>query len=112
MLADDRGSITAEFAIVLPAVLMVLALAVGSILLATHRLVLSSAASEVARLEARGDHTAASARLGAVVGEPRVQRESRGALHCVTLLATPAAGVLSLIEVSGQGCAAVTEAAS
>ena len=106
---DDRGSVTAEFAIVLPAVLMVLGLALGSILLATNRLVLSSAASEVARLEARGDTGAAAERIAALGGGASVQREGRGALHCVALTASPGRGALSLIEVSGRGCAAVSD---
>ncbi len=97
---------TAEFAIVLPALLMVLALAIGSIMLATQRLTLSSAAFEVARLEARGDHGAASARLAALGPGLTASRSGSGPLHCVTLVTSPAAGLLAMIEVSARGCAA------
>ena len=51
---DERGSVTAEFAVALPAMLLVLLLAIGAIALATQRLSLSSAAAQMARLEARG----------------------------------------------------------
>lgn len=115
-LADDRGSVTAEFAVVLPAVLMVIVLALGSIMLATHRLSLHSAAAEVARLEARGDTDLAQARLsglsvgaggsGQASGAVTVQRSAHGALHCVTLTSRPAGGLLSAVAVSGSGCAA------
>ncbi len=101
---------TAEFAVVLPAALMVLALAVGSIMLATHRLVLSSAASEVARLEARGDSAAAGARLGELGAAVNAQRHSLGVLHCVTLSSAPMGGLLARIAVSAKGCAAMSGA--
>lgn len=112
MLADDRGSVTAEFAIVLPAALLVLGLSIGSIMLATHRMLLTSTASEMARHEARGDHALASAsqyRLNAGVA---VQRSRQGALHCVTLTSSPVGGLLSAVRVSAMGCAAMTEAGS
>lgn len=111
-LRDDRGSVTAEFAVVLPAVLMVLVLAVGAIMLATQRITLTSAAAEVARLEARGDHAAAQARLAGVPSHVSVSRATRGPLHCVTLRAAPGAGALSIIQLSSTGCAARSEAGS
>jgi len=105
VLRDDRGSVTAEFVIVLPAVLAVLALAVGAIMLAAQRVVLTSAAAEVARLEARGDAVEASERLAALPGV-RVQREQRGSLHCVSLSTRPTGGLLAAVGVSARSCAA------
>lgn len=96
----------------LPAVLMVLVLVIASIQLATERLLLSSAAAEISRLEARGDSAAAGAvfaRLGGISGV-RAQRGAEGALWCVTLSARPAGGLLGVIEISGRACAAVTDA--
>lgn len=114
----DRGSVTAEFAIVLPAVLMVLVLSVGSIMIATQRLALTSAAAEMARHEARGDSASANAVLGGLGGPgdgqgdaASVARSGSGALHCVTLSMHPGSGLLSAISISGRGCAAVSEAA-
>lgn len=88
---------------------MVLVLAVGSIMIATQRLVLSSAAAEVARHEARGDLAAASAVIGGLDIGPSVARSAVGPLHCVTLSMHPGRGLLSTISISGRGCAAMTE---
>lgn len=90
---------------------MVLVLVIASIQLATERLVLSSTAAEVSRLEARGDSAAADAVLSRLAGisDVRVQRGAEGALWCVTLSANPVGGLLSVIEISGRACAAVTE---
>ncbi len=104
--ASERGSVTAEFAIALPAFLMVLVLAIGAIMLATQRLSLSAAAFEVARLEARGDSAAAGARIAALGPGVDVSRHSSGVLHCVTLESAPAAGLLQQIGVAARGCAA------
>lgn len=108
-LRADRGAVTAEFVVVLPAVLAVLALAVGAILLATHRVALTSAAAEVARLEARGDDAAAQQRLATLGSKTEVDRERSGSLLCVTLRARPAAGLLAVVELSSRGCAAIVD---
>lgn len=107
MLAGDRGAVTAEFVILLPAVLLVLGFAIGAITLAAHRLTLTSAAAEVARLEARGDHAAAVARLSVLPHVQREQAENNGVL-CVTLASRPGNSLLQFIEVRARGCAAVT----
>lgn len=101
----ERGAVTAEFAVVLPAVLVIFVLAVSAILLGAHRVVLTSAAAEIARLEARGDVSAAQGRLVELSGVT-VEREQRGRLHCVALRSRPAGGLLSAVEVSASGCAA------
>jgi len=111
MLNEDRGSATAEFVVMMPAVLMVLVLAVGSIMLATQRVVLTHAAAEVARLEARGDDRASAERLASVADQVRVSRDRRGELYCVTLRSGAAAGLLSAIPVTARGCAALSEVA-
>lgn len=98
---------TAEFAVALPALLMVVALAIGSIVLATHRLALSSAAAEVARLEARGDHAEAGTRIAALGTRVQAARERAGPLHCVTLTAKPGRGLLAVVDISARACAAV-----
>lgn len=105
LLRDERGTVTAEFAIVLPAVLVVLGLVIGGVLIAAHRATLVSLAAEAARLEARGDAALAAARLTAVDGEVEVRRESRGRLSCVTLTSHPGGGLLAAIGVEAEGCA-------
>lgn len=110
--ADDQGSVTAEFAVALPAVLAVLALVLGGIMLAGRRIELVSAAAELARLEARGDRALAADREQRLPRSVRVLRDRDGALACVSLSAAPGAGLLSLIEVSARSCAAVHPEAS
>lgn len=108
---DERGVITAEFALVLPAAITVLGLMVGAVSLAAHRVGLVSIAGEVSRLEARGDSAGARAvlesRSPVVVG---IERERAGPLHCVTVSATPGIGPLSVIPVTARACAALTSA--
>ena len=106
---NDRGAVTAEFVLVLPAVLIVLALIIGSILLAAQQLTLTSAAGDVARLEARGDAAGASLRLSQLMPGVSVARQSLGPLHCVSLSARPARGLLSALHISASGCAARSE---
>lgn len=106
--SHDRGSATAEFAVVLPAVLAVLAVVLSSLMLATQRLSLGASAAEIARHEARGDHATAGMHLARVGNAVTVERTLHGALHCVTLRSAPAAGLLAALEVSATRCAAVS----
>ena len=64
--ASDTGMVTAELAVALPAVVLVLALAVGVIAVGTTRLRCADAAESAARLAARGEPLAAV--RGAAVG--------------------------------------------
>lgn len=111
ILRGERGSVTAEFAVVVPAVLVVLGLSIGAVVLAAHRLTLSSAAVELARLEARGDVAAAGARLAALGDGVEVARSRDGPLLCIALAARRGAGALGLIHLGARGCAAVSEVA-
>lgn len=103
----ERGAVTAEFVIAMPALLLVLALSIGSIALATQRLTLTAAAGEVARLEARGDQPAARARVAAAGPAVSVSRSRDGPLLCVTLRGRPGPGLLSAIQLAATGCAAI-----
>lgn len=107
-IARDRGSVTAEFAIVLPAVLMVLAFAIASIMLSTHRLGLAATAAELARLEARGDTAAAADRLEQLESDVAIERTAQGALHCVVLRSSPLEGALQALTISARACAALS----
>ena len=90
---------------------MVLVLVIGSIQLATERLLLTSAAAEISRLEARGDSVAASAVIGRLGGIAGVQMESgsEGPLWCVTLSVNPIKGMLGGLKITGSACAAMSE---
>lgn len=89
----DGGSVTAEFAIVVPAVIAVLALVVGGIALGRDALAVTTAAHQAARAVARGDdpaqvHNAVLKRVpGATVDIVRVPGEV-----CVTVQGATATG--------------------
>lgn len=106
----QRGAVTAEFAIVLPAVLLVMSLAIGAILLATHRLTLTSAAAEIARLEARGETVSATARLETTGSGVHISRSVEEGLYCVTLQSQPLGGALGGVMVASRACAVETHA--
>ena len=68
--ADERGSVVAEFAVAMPAVLLVLATALGGVQLAGLQLQAQDAAADAARSYARGESA------GVVAG--RLQRQVPG----------------------------------
>lgn len=109
LLRDERGTVTAEFAVVVPAVLVILGLVVGGIVIATNRLTLAAAAADIARLEARGDTDLAVERLGGAGAGVTVERERRGGLLCVTLKSGPTLGMLAMLAVTGDACAVATD---
>lgn len=100
-LRGERGSVTAEFAAVLPAVLLCLALCVGAIQAAAQQARLLDHAATAARLLGRGDAAprppgGAARQVGSVDG-----------LLCVTVTAPSAAGGLGALglTVSARSCA-------
>lgn len=106
LLADTRGSVTAEFAITIPAVLLVLGLVIGSVQLAAQRVSVTSLAGDLARLEARGDDTLAAERLRSFTGNPEVERLGDARILCVRVTTGPRSGILAAVAVSALGCAA------
>jgi Flp pilus assembly protein TadG len=103
---DDRGSAVAEFAVALPAVLLVLATVLGGVQLGALQLRLQDASADAARSLGRGDSASFLA--------SRIARQAPGArssvtrsdgLVCVHLVASPAppAGLLGL-AVSATSC--------
>lgn len=95
----DAGSVTAEFAISLPAVVVVLALCLSGVQVAGQQLRLQDAAAAAARASARGDSTAIAARIAPGAS---VNRWSDGDLACVTVTARAA---LFAMPLSASGCA-------
>lgn len=94
---------TAEFAAVVPAVILVLALCLGGLQLSTRRMQAQDAAALAARSAARGSPFDASAILEGAA----TRIEHRGNLVCavVTMPAAPLAGVLGAVEISASSCA-------
>lgn len=95
-MASERGSVTAEFAVAIPAVMLVLAACLVCFQLAIQQLRLQDAAATTARALARGDSAAAFP--GA-----NVTTRADGELLCARL--TLAAQPPLFIELSAQSCA-------
>lgn len=108
--SDERGAVTAEFAIALPVVLVVLGLVIGGVALSAHRIALVSVAADAVRLEARGEAATESLKqLGAGV---QITRRTEAGLHCIDLASRPVGGLLSVITVRAHACAAVSDVAA
>ncbi|WP_341997702.1 hypothetical protein MRBLWH7_003999 [Microbacterium sp. LWH7-1.2] len=101
-LGDDRGAVVAEFAVALPAVVLVLVLGVGALAAASRQVRLQDAVADAARLSARGesDQRVRDA-VATTVGEASVEITPRGDLVCVSATASALFGV----RVTAAGCA-------
>lgn len=92
--ARDTGSVTAEFAILVPAVCLILAASLGGLQLAARQIGLQDAAAIAARSAARGEPATPSA-VGVGAGG-RILQERRGNLLCVRVEA-PAGSIAHLL---------------
>jgi hypothetical protein len=101
---DDRGSVTAEFAAVLPAVVLVLAFALGAMQLAAEQLRLQGADAEAARMLGRGDSGARELVLAVNPNATLVVRAS-GGLVCAESSAPASIGILLGITITTSACA-------
>jgi hypothetical protein len=100
--------VTAEFAVVLPAVMLVLVLCLGAVSVIGQQLALGSLASSGARMLARGDDPAAvRAQLAAAAPGTVLTRSSEGSFVCVALNRHARFGPVGLGELalSARGCA-------
>ena len=102
-LGEDRGSVVAEFAVALPAVVLVLLLGMGALAAGARHVRLQDAAADAARLAARGEPDAAADDMvaRAVSGGSALVHGS-GDLVCVT--ASAPAGI-ALVQLSATSCA-------
>ena len=103
----ERGSVTAEFAVALPAVALVLAVCLGGVQAVSIQVRLTDAAADAARTLARGDGVGlASARLSAAVAGASLSVDDAGDLVCVTASAPAGAHtVLAALTVAARSCA-------
>lgn len=100
--ADDRGSVTAEFAVALPAVVLVLAACLTGMQVAGQQVRLADAAAHAARSLARAEAAdAAAARAAREVAGASVAQWVDADLLCVRLTAPAAWG----LTVSAASCA-------
>lgn len=91
-LRDDAGSVTAEFAVLVPAVLTVLALCLGAVQSTSLQVRAVDAAADGARSLARGDDAATAAgRVGRVLPGAVMSSAQDGDFVCVTVSATGSA---------------------
>ncbi|NLT25246.1 MAG: pilus assembly protein [Microbacteriaceae bacterium] len=103
-LAAERGSVAVEFAVALPAVVLVLGLAIGAVVAAGVQVRVDDAAGEAARLSARGDDPGAA--LGGVGGGAAVEVWDAGELRCARVTApVRLLGVAVGATAAGTSCA-------
>ena len=103
----DRGSVAAEFAVCLPAIVLLLGVAVGAVQVATQQLRVQDAAIVTARLVARGDGNAAAATAANLIPGASVAVEQRTTLVCVRVSTSAriAAGRVSSLTLRAHSCA-------
>ena len=102
-LDGDRGSVVAEFAVAFPAIALVVLFGVGALAAGAKHVRLQDAASDAARIVARGEPAESAARVvGDAVAGARAVVEEQGDLVCVT--ADAASGIIAL-TLSARSCA-------
>ncbi|MGV8877009.1 MAG: TadE family type IV pilus minor pilin [Rhodoglobus sp.] len=108
-LGGQRGSVTAEFALALPSVVLVLACCVASVQLAGVQVRVQDAAAAAARSLARGESVATvAATVDALVTAARLTSHRRdNGIDCATVSVTAAHALLGLLPVtlSAHSCA-------
>ena len=102
---DDDGSVTAEFAVTMPAVIVVLAFCLSGVQVAGQQLRLQDAAAAAARSFARGDSAVAAA--SRLAPGATVTQRSDGDIDCVTLTDQPrvATGGIAGLILTASSCA-------
>lgn len=101
---DDGGSATAEFAVVVPAVVLLIALTAGTLTAVGRQVRLENAAAQAARLAARGEPDRTSAIVAAIADGAVEGVTVDGDLVCVA--ATAPSGVpLPLPPLRARACA-------
>lgn len=102
----ERGSVAAELALALPAVVLVLLLGAGALGAAARQVALQDAVADAARLLGRGESTAAAyAVVTASVSDAQLSSEQRGDLSCVSARLDVTIGRVIQIPLSASSCA-------
>ncbi|MBX0299876.1 hypothetical protein K2F54_07780 [Cryobacterium sp. 1639] len=113
-LARERGSITAEFAAALPAVLVVLACCLGAVQVVGQQVRMTDAAADVARLLARGDGAGPAGGVLAAVGPgTALAQERQGDFVCARLSGPSAFAPFAAagLTLGARSCALATDVA-
>ncbi|WP_426181245.1 TadE family type IV pilus minor pilin [Microbacterium sp. TWP3-1-2b2] len=102
----ERGSVAAELAIALPAVVLALLLGAGALGAAARQVSLQDAVADAARLLGRGeDAGTAYAAVTASVRDAQVSSELRGDLSCVSARTDAVIGHVIRIPLTASSCA-------
>lgn len=103
---NERGSVTAELAVALPAVALVLAVCLAAVMLVAQQVRLTDAAADAARALGRGESSSEAQAIAARVAGGGVHLASviDDAFVCATLR-TSGGGILGAIELTASSCA-------
>lgn len=102
----ERGSVAAELALALPAVVLAFLLGAGALGAAARQVALQDASADAARLLGRGEGAAAAARVVHVaVPAANVSSSRSGDLVCVTATAEATVGTLIRVPQQASSCA-------
>lgn len=102
---SDRGSVTAEFALVLPAVVLVLGACLAAMQLSALQVALQDAASSAARIVARGSGEAEAFRAASeLVPGSTLRTVPGGELACVEIAAHRTVLSLPGIDLAARSC--------
>ncbi|ALX65530.1 TadE family type IV pilus minor pilin [Microbacterium sp. XT11] len=105
-LTGDRGSVAAELALALPAVVLALMLGAGALGAASRQVSLQDAAADAARLLGRGEGADAAARaVAATAPGARLSHVDEGDLVCVTTSADARVAGLVSVPLAASSCA-------
>lgn len=103
---DDGGAVTAELAVALPAVLLVLAACLSGLRLGAEQVLLTDAAGLAARSAARHDPPSRTAALlGATTGRLAAVSRSGGVVCAEVASDARLLGVLVRLPLRARGCA-------
>lgn len=103
-LRADRGSVATEFAVAMPAVVLVLAMCVGAVVSSSAFVRVQDAAGEAARLSARGDDPALALEIAG--GGASVSTWDSGEFRCVSVSAPiEIVGIVLSVRAERSSCA-------
>lgn len=106
MLRDEHGGVAAEFAVTLPAVLLVLAAAIGTLNAQAQHILLLDATADAARLVARGDDAQRAARfVSHAVADARLDVRLDDEVVCATGSTTASILPGIRVEITASACA-------
>jgi hypothetical protein len=103
---DESGAVTAELAVALPAVLLVLAACLGGLRIGAEQIRLADAAGIAARSLARHDPAGTTAALLRELGGPAVVVTRGDGILCARLeRRAPLLGTVGAVPLVARGCA-------